>query len=187
MALGTDLVVGSAPPEKAGSAAAMSETSTELGLALGVAVLGGIGAAVYRQAVPAALPADLSSEATSAARDSIEAAVTAVAHLPPAQAEAVLAPAREVFTTGLNLVAGIGAVATLAVLALVTLLRRPPVAEPAPAETAEQGLIEPSRRRSHPVTASGAAHISPPLSVASPVPVPASVSGASSCSPPAPS
>ncbi|WP_207621236.1 hypothetical protein [Streptosporangium minutum] len=39
IALGTDLVVGSPPPEKAGSAAAMSETSTELGLALGVAVL----------------------------------------------------------------------------------------------------------------------------------------------------
>ncbi|MEU4540493.1 MFS transporter [Streptosporangium sp. NPDC023825] len=139
MALGTDLVVGSAPPEKAGSAAAMSETSTELGLALGVAVLGSVGAAAYRQVVPATLPAGLPPEAASAARDSIEAAITAVAHLPPAQAEAVLAPAREAFTAGLNLVAGIGAVATLtlAVLALVTLRGRPPVADPAPAETAE--------------------------------------------------
>lgn len=34
MALGTDLVVGSVPGEKAGSAAAMSETSMEFGLAL---------------------------------------------------------------------------------------------------------------------------------------------------------
>ncbi|MGW3365050.1 MFS transporter [Streptosporangium canum] len=139
IALGTDLVVGSTPPEKAGSAAAMSETSTELGLALGVAALGSVGAAVYRQAVPAALPAGLPSEATSAARDSIEAAVTAVAHLPPAQAEAVLIPAREAFTAGLNLVAGIGAGVTLAlaVLALVALRGRPPVAEPASGETAE--------------------------------------------------
>jgi DHA2 family multidrug resistance protein-like MFS transporter len=37
IALGTDIVVGSAPPEQAGSAAAVSETSTELGMALGVA------------------------------------------------------------------------------------------------------------------------------------------------------
>ncbi|MDA0634822.1 MFS transporter [Nonomuraea sp. MCN248] len=137
MALGTDLVVGSAPPEKAGSAAAISETSTELGLALGVAVLGSVGAAGYRQAVPAAFPTGLPPEATSAARDSIEAAATAVARLPPAQAEAVLAPAREAFTASLNLVAGIGAAATLAlaVLALVALRRKPPVAGPAPAET----------------------------------------------------
>jgi MFS transporter, DHA2 family, multidrug resistance protein len=129
MALGTDLVVGSAPPEKAGSAAALSETSTELGLALGVAVLGSVGAAVYRQAVPAALPSGLPSDAVSAARDSIEAAVTAVAPLPPAQAEAVLAPAREAFTAALNLVAGIGAVTALAlaVLALMALRSQPSV------------------------------------------------------------
>ncbi|SEH03148.1 MFS transporter, DHA2 family, multidrug resistance protein [Nonomuraea solani] len=134
MALGTDLVVGSAPPEKAGSAAALSETSTELGLALGVAVLGSAGAAVYRQAVPAGLP----PEVASSVRDSIEAAVTAVAHLPPARAEAVIAPAREAFTAGLNLVAGIGAVVALAlaVLALVTLRR----AEPAPPEPATSSM-----------------------------------------------
>ncbi|WP_068928078.1 MFS transporter [Planobispora rosea] len=139
MALSTDLVVGSVPPEKAGSAAAMSETSTELGLALGVAVLGSAGSAVYRQAVSATLPSGPPPEAASAARDSIEAAVTSVAHLPPAQAQAVLAPAREAFTTGLNLVAGIGAAAALAlaVLALVTLRRQPPVTESAPAEAAE--------------------------------------------------
>ncbi|NRQ33711.1 MFS transporter [Nonomuraea sp. NN258] len=131
MALGTGLVVDSAPPEKAGSAAAMSETSTELGLALGVAVLGSVGAAAYRQAMPDALPAGLPPEATSAARDSIEAAVTAATRLPPAQAEAVLVPAREAFTMGLNLVAGIGAAVTLAlaVLALMVLRRRSPAAD----------------------------------------------------------
>jgi DHA2 family multidrug resistance protein-like MFS transporter len=46
MALGTDLVIGTAPPEKAGSAAAMAETAMEFGIALGVAVLGVIGTAV---------------------------------------------------------------------------------------------------------------------------------------------
>jgi MFS transporter, DHA2 family, multidrug resistance protein len=44
MALITDLVVGAAPPEKAGSAAAVSETGMEFGLALGVAVIGTVSA-----------------------------------------------------------------------------------------------------------------------------------------------
>ena len=47
-ALGTGLVIGSVPPERAGSAASMSETSNYLGGSLGIAVLGAVGAAVYR-------------------------------------------------------------------------------------------------------------------------------------------
>lgn len=48
MALGTELVVNAAPPERSGAASALSETSVELGLALGVAVLGSIGLLVER-------------------------------------------------------------------------------------------------------------------------------------------
>ena len=47
-ALGTGLVVGSVAPERAGSAASMSETCNYLGGSLGIAVLGAVGAAVYR-------------------------------------------------------------------------------------------------------------------------------------------
>jgi DHA2 family multidrug resistance protein-like MFS transporter len=43
--LGTNLVIGSAPPERAGSAAALSQTSNELGFAVGVAVVGSIAVA----------------------------------------------------------------------------------------------------------------------------------------------
>ncbi|MGH3683039.1 MAG: MFS transporter, partial [Natronosporangium sp.] len=46
--LTTELIVGSAPPERAGAASGMSETGAELGGALGISVLGSIGAAVYR-------------------------------------------------------------------------------------------------------------------------------------------
>ncbi|WP_258563530.1 MFS transporter, partial [Streptomyces phytophilus] len=56
LALGTELVVGSAPPEKAGAASAISETSSELGVALGVAVLGSVGTAVYRSGVGDGVP-----------------------------------------------------------------------------------------------------------------------------------
>lgn len=45
-ALGTDMVVGAAPANKSGSAAAMSETVQELGVAFGVAVLGSLATAV---------------------------------------------------------------------------------------------------------------------------------------------
>lgn len=44
----TGLIVGTAPPERAGSASAISETSAEFGGALGVAVLGSLGTVVYR-------------------------------------------------------------------------------------------------------------------------------------------
>lgn len=44
----TGLIVGTAPPERAGSASAISETSAEFGGALGVAVLGSLGTLFYR-------------------------------------------------------------------------------------------------------------------------------------------
>jgi MFS transporter, DHA2 family, multidrug resistance protein len=120
-ALGTDLVVGSAPKEKAGSAAGMSEMSGEFGIALGVAVLGSIGAAVYRGSVVvgAGVPAD----AAAAAGESISGAVAAAGRLPGAAGGDLLGVAREAFTSGLNVAAVIGAVlfAALAVLTGTTL------------------------------------------------------------------
>lgn len=46
--LTTDVIVGSVPQEKAGAAAGLSETSSELGGALGIAVLGSLMTLVYR-------------------------------------------------------------------------------------------------------------------------------------------
>jgi DHA2 family multidrug resistance protein-like MFS transporter len=42
-----DLIVGSVTPERAGSAAALSETSGDFGIALGIAVLGSVSTAIY--------------------------------------------------------------------------------------------------------------------------------------------
>ncbi|HKX46397.1 MAG TPA: MFS transporter, partial [Planctomycetota bacterium] len=69
--LATDLVVGSVPPERAGTAAALSETSSELGGALGIAVLGSIGVAVYRSGMSRGLPEALPHDAAAAARDTL--------------------------------------------------------------------------------------------------------------------
>jgi hypothetical protein len=64
--LGTDMIVGAAPAEQAGAASAISETGTELGLALGVAIIGSLGTAVYRgqltDTVPGATPPDAVTE-----------------------------------------------------------------------------------------------------------------------------
>jgi MFS transporter, DHA2 family, multidrug resistance protein len=74
-ALGTDLVVGSAPPNKAGSASALSETVQELGLAIGVAVLGSLAGAVYRAEMTATAPHTQSlSDAVSLPGSLLEAA-----------------------------------------------------------------------------------------------------------------
>ncbi|MEK8107751.1 hypothetical protein NKG94_26945 [Micromonospora sp. M12] len=57
--LGVDLVVGSVAPERAGAASGISETSTELGFAAGIAVLGSLATAVYRARLDDGLPAGL--------------------------------------------------------------------------------------------------------------------------------
>src|SRR5262249_56905232 len=85
----TDLVVSSAPPERAGAASGISETGAELGGALGIAVLGSIGVAIYRGQLAGALPPGIPGPATAAPQDTLPGAVGA-AHPPPRQAGAAL-------------------------------------------------------------------------------------------------
>jgi DHA2 family multidrug resistance protein-like MFS transporter len=116
--LGTDLVVGTVAPEKAGSAASTSETSNHLGIALGVALLGSLGAAVYRNRV--ALPDGLPGDTVETARGSIVGAVKVAENLPGALRVEVIGHARDAFTAGVNAAAAVGAVVFL-VLAVVAL------------------------------------------------------------------
>jgi DHA2 family multidrug resistance protein-like MFS transporter len=139
--LATDMVVGSAPAEQAGSASAVSETTAELGAALGVAIFGSVGTAIYRSQVDAAVPANTPAAAVEAARDSLAGAASAAADLPAPLGPELLDTAREAFTGALNLVAGVGVVAMVvfAVLAL-TLRRRIGPAEPTADQEATAGL-----------------------------------------------
>ncbi|MEU8251191.1 MFS transporter [Nonomuraea sp. NPDC048916] len=135
MALTTDLVVGSVPPRKAGAASGLATTCSDLGISLGIAIIGSIGAAVYRAQVGGALPAGLPPEAAAAARDSLGGAVSAARELPAELGAAVLGPAREAFTSGLNVAAVTSAViaAGAAILAVVRLRHVPPTGRPAEA------------------------------------------------------
>jgi len=79
--LATDLVVGAAPPERAGVASAISETSSEFGGALGIAIFGSIGTAVYRSELGEVAPIGIPTQALEAARNTLGAAVEAARQL----------------------------------------------------------------------------------------------------------
>jgi DHA2 family multidrug resistance protein-like MFS transporter len=123
--LTNDAVIGTAPPEKAGAASAISETSSELGGALGIAILGSIGAALYRRAMADAVPPGVPPEAAEAARGTLGGALAASARLPEQLGAALLGTAREAFTQGLQLTALVSAVTVIATAILgAAMLRR---------------------------------------------------------------
>jgi MFS transporter, DHA2 family, multidrug resistance protein len=138
----TDLIVSSAPPERAGAASGISETGAELGGALGIALLGSIGVAVYRSELTAALPAGIPSEAAAAARDTLGAAVGVAAQLPGGVGDALVAAAREAFTQGMRFTVVLSAVMAAGVAVLATVLLRA-VPAGSQAEAGEQPAPEP--------------------------------------------
>lgn len=117
--ISTDLVVGSAPAERAGAASALSETGAELGGALGIAVLGSLGMAFYRSQLARALPGGLSDQAAEAARGTLGSVVVAAARMSGEAGASLLLAARAAFTEALRLNAVIAAV-VMAGLAIMT-------------------------------------------------------------------
>ncbi|GAA1964355.1 MFS transporter [Catenulispora subtropica] len=124
-ALGTGLVMSSVPPERAGSAASMSETGNYFGGSLGFAVLGAAAAAVYRSA----------AHGTS---DSLSGALATAGRLPAAEAASLLRTARSAFTVSLHVTGVVAALIFVGLAVLVTVMRpKPP--EPAGAGAADEG------------------------------------------------
>ncbi|SOD59574.1 MFS transporter, DHA2 family, multidrug resistance protein [Streptomyces zhaozhouensis] len=125
-----DIALGISPSHQAGSVSALSETSTELGGALGMAVLGSIGTAVFRNDIEESLPEGIPAEAAEAAGETMAGAVHVATSLPGPMAEELLAAAREAYTNGFNLAAVVGAVLLLgATLLAAFALRGVPAAE----------------------------------------------------------
>jgi MFS transporter, DHA2 family, multidrug resistance protein len=109
--LAADLAVSSAPPERAGAASGLSETSSELGGALGIALLGTIGTAVYR--------------ADATGHETLAEAAQAAERLPVALRAEVLDPAREAFTHAFQVAATVsGAIVVAAAILVATVVRR---------------------------------------------------------------
>ncbi|MFD0684541.1 MFS transporter [Actinomadura fibrosa] len=107
ISIGTNVVVGAVPPAKAGSAAGIAQTGNELGYALGIAVLGSLGTAVYRHTV---------GLGSGPAHDSIAGAAGASA--------SAMEAARHAFTTELRVVSLVAAAVMLAAAVLISVALR---------------------------------------------------------------
>ncbi|MFG1779636.1 MFS transporter [Micromonospora sp. NPDC049051] len=156
--LGTDLVVGSAPPERAGSAASLAMTGGEVGTALGIAVLGSVGTAVYRNEIADTMPADVPSSAAQSANDTLASAVEVAAGLPGALGADLLEAARDAFTDAFVAVAVVNAVmvALLAIVVAAVLRHIPPTGSNAKATTPTEPTAE-EARNGQPATVAGEA------------------------------
>ncbi|MFJ3517956.1 MFS transporter [Streptomyces sp. NPDC090131] len=128
MSLVSDLALSSAPAEKAGTAASLLETGQEFGGALGMALLGSLGTAVYRS--------DL-TDSEPAVRETLGGAVATAHQVGGAAGEQVLALAREAFVHGMQYAAWGGTALLLGAAVLAATLMRGieapalPAAEPA--------------------------------------------------------
>ncbi|MGW7231179.1 MFS transporter [Streptomyces sp. CBMAI 2042] len=132
-ALGIDMIVGAAPPEQAGPAAAISETSNEFGGALGIAVLGSIGTTVFRGSMADSYPDGV----PAGADDTLVGALEGAARLPGEAGEALATAAREAFAAGLQVNSYLAVPLMLLLAVGVTFLLR----DVKPAAQEEQDLI----------------------------------------------
>jgi DHA2 family multidrug resistance protein-like MFS transporter len=136
----TEVIVGSAPPERAGAATGMSETGFEVGGALGLSILGLIGVAIYRTRMLETTPAGIPAEVLAAARDTLGAAVEIANQLPGAAGISLLRVAQDAFVDGLEVAAliSMGISIVVGAVAIIGLRHLPPTSiAPLGGETAE--------------------------------------------------
>jgi len=122
--LATDIIVGSAPIARAGAASAISETSSELGGALGIAILGSIGTAVYRARMAAAMPNGVPSDVREIARGTLGGATAVAERLPGQLGAALLGTARDAFAQAFVMTSIVNALLMLATAFAATLMLR---------------------------------------------------------------
>ncbi|MEU3217615.1 MFS transporter [Streptomyces sp. NPDC006971] len=135
----TEVILSAAPPERAGAASALAETSAEFGGALGIAVLGSIGTAVYRSQMESQAPAGLTPGQRAAATETLGGAADTAATLPHRTAEALRKVAFDAFSHEMRIAAVASVVVTaggaILIASLLRNARRPasvaaPAAEP---------------------------------------------------------
>jgi DHA2 family multidrug resistance protein-like MFS transporter len=124
MSLTTELIVGSAPPERAGAASGISETAVELGGALGISILGSIGVALYRGDIARALPAGIPAEAAAVARDTLGGAVGVAGHQPGVLGTELLQVSRDACGYRMQVAAAMSAAFAIGVAILAVAMLR---------------------------------------------------------------
>ncbi len=122
LTLTSALVLSAVPAERAGAASAVTETAYEAGHALGIAILGSIGTAVFRAGVDVS---DVPEDVAHSARETIGAAVQVGSGLGGDVAARVVTSATDAFVSGIHVAAGVSGLASLVCAALaLRLLRR---------------------------------------------------------------
>lgn len=118
--LANSLVLTTAPSHRAGAAAGISETSNEFGAALGIATLGTVSAAVYKNGVGQEL-----SFLPPEAKETVTATVHAAGRLAEPEADHVRSVAFDAFTEGVGVAAftAAGVLTAVAVVAAIALRR----------------------------------------------------------------
>jgi DHA2 family multidrug resistance protein-like MFS transporter len=107
--------MGSARPERAGAVSALAQTGAELGGALGIAVLGSLGTAIYHAMVATAIPDGLSAAHAAAARDTLSGALSVASQVPdPTAAASLVLTAQHALTTAVQVTSAIGAAISIA-------------------------------------------------------------------------
>ncbi|WP_223178567.1 MFS transporter [Photorhabdus heterorhabditis] len=106
-ALGTDIVISSAPEGKSASAGAAAETATELGMGLGIALFGTLGTAVYQRILTGGLASsDINSSIVEHAANSFSIAMAEASTLGGVKGAYLREQASDAFASGLAVVAG---------------------------------------------------------------------------------
>jgi DHA2 family multidrug resistance protein-like MFS transporter len=123
-AIVANLIVSSAPPEQSGAASALSETASEFGGALGIALLGSLATFIYRLGLAQAEPSAVSPEVRNLAARGIGTATNLARHL--VGGDRLLAAAQGAFTHAAEAVFAVSAGIALltALLAMTTVGKR---------------------------------------------------------------
>jgi DHA2 family multidrug resistance protein-like MFS transporter len=130
--MGVNLIVGAAPPEQAGTVSGLGQAGNELGGALGIALLGSVGTAIYR--------GDMEGVAGGAAGDTLSGAVSLTGRLP----SGVLDAATESFAHGMHVAAFVAIVLLGATAALVAGVLRALPAEGPPSTSSTAPELAPA-------------------------------------------
>lgn len=106
--VGNELIITTAPPERAGAASALAETSAELSGALGIAILGSLGMLAYRLWLDPALPLTLADAEATRALSTLGGAVTVAGEVGGTAGAAIADTARTAFTDAMRAIAVFG-------------------------------------------------------------------------------
>ncbi|SHE40012.1 MFS transporter, DHA2 family, multidrug resistance protein [Seinonella peptonophila] len=99
--LSSGLIANSVPPEKAGAAGSLLQTSGELAFAVGIATIGSLGTAVYRHQITHSIPTHLPPKETQSIQESIAGAVNVAERFPNSIGSDFLNHAYHAFINGM--------------------------------------------------------------------------------------